>query len=551
MDIVELIATIGLNVDEEQWNRANEVIEKTRKNIEALGEAHKKHKGEGGEEGEGGLAKELQEGLEAFAGIEGVKSIKEMIEHTMEATIAAKHLGERLGITTEAVQALGYAADVSGSSQAALTSGLQRLSFNLQGGGLHAKGFSSALSKLGISSDELRKTVKHGGEGGGLDAALEEIAEKFKHMPNGAEKAALAMQLFGRGAGPQLIPFLNQGKEGIVSLREEAEKLGVTMGEEDVEKLEQHERAMKRLNARWGAVKDAIVVAIIPALTMFVNALGDVVAFLKQHESLMITLFGAIAAAITYTLIPAFEKLKTRWHEGFGGFMGKATAIIAIIQVLWEIFAHGGKAIKVVTTVLLVALGLWMIIMKLTGKAAKGMWTDILGPIGPLIPILGIVIALFTELRDKFERIFDEIADLPVIKQLIQLTRAIEKILGLRVETGGFKTLAEAQKSADADATITARAATKAKFDPDALDPDQFSGSLAYWKAARERRAAQANAEPTDLSSLKDELRQQITIHNDVKIDARGMSKEELTGAMDEHHKNQLRDAHEALRKGD
>ncbi|MFJ4230115.1 hypothetical protein ACIPYV_21325, partial [Paenarthrobacter nicotinovorans] len=54
------------------------------------------------------------------------------------------------------------------------------------------------------------------------------LADKFKSMPDGAEKTALATQLFGR-SGAQMLPFLNKGSEGIGQLTDKAKQMGLVI----------------------------------------------------------------------------------------------------------------------------------------------------------------------------------------------------------------------------------------------------------------------------------------------------------------------------------
>jgi hypothetical protein len=89
---------------------------------------------------------------------------------------------------------------------------LVRLSRNLgeiaTGGGKDA---ASALSALGISATDSSGQLKN------ADQILMEVADRFEQMPDGAMKAKVAMDLFGR-AGAALIPMLNMGSDAIEGL---------------------------------------------------------------------------------------------------------------------------------------------------------------------------------------------------------------------------------------------------------------------------------------------------------------------------------------------
>ena len=69
--------------------------------------------------------------------------------------------------------------------------------------------FSKAMQRLGISAVDATGKVRPTGE------VMLDIAAALAKLPDGADKAGLAMDLFNRKLGPGLIPFLNNGREGI------------------------------------------------------------------------------------------------------------------------------------------------------------------------------------------------------------------------------------------------------------------------------------------------------------------------------------------------
>src|SRR5882762_2373382 len=90
--------------------------------------------------------------LEALAVFEGVKILKEWIEHTAEAADAAVKMGQKLGISAESVQELGYAASLSDVSMGTLAAGLGKLERKLDQVAQKGKGpAADALKRLGIS----------------------------------------------------------------------------------------------------------------------------------------------------------------------------------------------------------------------------------------------------------------------------------------------------------------------------------------------------------------------------------------------------------------
>jgi hypothetical protein len=135
----------------------------------------------------------------------GAKGIIDMADSLDE-------LSQRSGVTVETLSKLGLAARQSGLDTEQVSGALVRLSRNLgeiaTGGGKDA---ASALSALGISATDSSGQLKN------ADQILMEVADRFEQMPDGAMKAKVAMDLFGR-AGAALIPMLNMGSDAIQNL---------------------------------------------------------------------------------------------------------------------------------------------------------------------------------------------------------------------------------------------------------------------------------------------------------------------------------------------
>ena len=73
------------------------------------------------------------------------------------------------------------------------------------------KGVAKALQSLGISMTDATGKMKS------TDDVMLEVADRFKTMPDGAQKSALAIQLFGK-SGADMIPLLNGGRKAVESL---------------------------------------------------------------------------------------------------------------------------------------------------------------------------------------------------------------------------------------------------------------------------------------------------------------------------------------------
>jgi lambda family phage tail tape measure protein len=171
-------------------------------------------------------------------------------------------LSQKTGVSVEALTALDYAAKLSDVTTEGLTKALQKLSVAMFDTQVNGEEGSAALKALGVSATDVHGQIRP------TEAVLLDLAEKFAQMPDGADKAALAVKLFGK-EGLAIIPFLNQGREGITALMEEAQRLGLVMSEDVARASEVFNDNLTRLSAIFEGVQRQIGAAVIPILADF------------------------------------------------------------------------------------------------------------------------------------------------------------------------------------------------------------------------------------------------------------------------------------------
>jgi len=142
------------------------------------------------------------------------------IKSAIDQADAANILSQKLGITTEALSKLEYAAKLSDVSQQALEGGLKKLTVTLTAAQDPASKAAQYLDALGLSARELIALP--------ADQQLGRIGDALNNVENQSQRAALAQKIFGK-AGMDLLPVLAEGSAGIRTLGEEAGRLGVVI----------------------------------------------------------------------------------------------------------------------------------------------------------------------------------------------------------------------------------------------------------------------------------------------------------------------------------
>jgi hypothetical protein len=112
-----------------------------------------------------------------------------------------------------------------------------------------------------------------------FSAILLDVSDKFKAMPNGAQKTALAMDLFGR-SGKDMIKVLNLGSAGIRDLEAQADKLGLTLTSKNIGQIDAYIKAQKEMKLQTDSLKMSVGLATVPVLTDFQSKLNQVTATL-------------------------------------------------------------------------------------------------------------------------------------------------------------------------------------------------------------------------------------------------------------------------------
>lgn len=147
---------------------------------------------------------------------------------------------QKIGVQTEFLSALAYAAKLSDVEFEGLSTGLRFLNKNMAESQAGTKEQVEAFRALGVNVEDAHGKLRPTAQ------VFLEVAERFARMEDGATKTALAIKIFGR-AGADLIPLLNQGKAGLQAMMEEAERLGVVIDTKAGAEAERFNDSLRRL----------------------------------------------------------------------------------------------------------------------------------------------------------------------------------------------------------------------------------------------------------------------------------------------------------------
>lgn len=326
--VAELVATLGFEVNMGQFKKAEGSISKLV-----------------------GLAKGL---VAAFAANAAVNAFKD----TVDAMDALGDRAEQLGITADALSALQYAAQLSGSNSEQLTDALGMMQQRLAAVAAGSEEAVKEFAKFGI------QVKNSNGELETVDKVLLKVADRVAKADNQIKKAAIATAAFGK-QGRALIPFLSKGSAGINELRKEAAKFGGVITAEQAQAASDFNDQLDRLKARFNGLVKSVVAPLLKPIGKLIDYLANAnwkgfVDFLKQlivpvavTASLvgLLTLISsvpqvlfAIAAAsgfISSTVIPAL----TSFAVTAGTVVLPLAAIVLILDEIYTTIQGGDSLI--------------------------------------------------------------------------------------------------------------------------------------------------------------------------------------------------------------
>ena len=242
-----------------------------------------------------------------------------MIKSSIDSADALDEMAQRTGIAVESLSLLVPAAELSAVSTEKFEAGLKKLATGMLEAATGSETSAQKFGALGVAVQNQDGTLRDS------EQVLLDLADRFKAMPDGAEKAALAVDIFGK-AGAEMIPFLNQGRDGIGALKQEAAELGLQLSADTAAQAGNFNDALDKLKLATQSIGNQIIASLLPALN---DMAGGMVESAKQGGTLRVILDGVVLVLKTLALgVATVGKAFVALGEAIGG--GVAAAVEAL-----------------------------------------------------------------------------------------------------------------------------------------------------------------------------------------------------------------------------
>jgi hypothetical protein len=181
---------------------------------------------------------------------------------------ATRNLSLRLGMTYGEFAGIAHAANLADVSMESVGSAAQKAEVNFAKAANGSHVAQAAFGALGLSVEEL----------GALSPAqrFQAIAAALKNVPDSAERARLAVALFGKSGG-ELLPMFEEGAAGIGDAAREAERFGLALTQDQANSIDSMGDSFQKAQQAVAGVVQQVVAYLSPALEGVVTTFTDLI----------------------------------------------------------------------------------------------------------------------------------------------------------------------------------------------------------------------------------------------------------------------------------
>ncbi len=259
-------------------------------------------------------------------------------------------VADKLGLTTEALVGLQFAAQQTGVPINQLNLGIQRMTRRIAEAALGMGESQGALKELGIEASVIAKLP--------VDEQFKLIADQMEKVTSQSDRVRLGFKLFD-SEGVALILTMRGGAAALEGFRRQADALNIVFSREEAARIEAFNDAMKRMILAVVGIAQSIAIKLAPTMERWANI---VVGLTTKNKELI---FGLLRGALT----------TAKWTAAVLVGVTVIPRVIAVVALLVRTLRSLASAQILVTA--LTPLGLLKLSAAFAGAAAFGVIASI------------------------------------------------------------------------------------------------------------------------------------------------------------------------------
>lgn len=334
-----------------------------------------------------------------------------------ETADAIEKNAQKVGLGAEAFQKLSFAARQTDVDADSFTTAMGRLSKQLEDARDGSKEAIANFQKMGLSLHDIETLTP--------DQALEKLADHFAKLPDGVQKSAEAIKIFGRG-GIQLIPLLDEGSKGIREFGDEFDRLTLGLTDDQIKISKTFIEQKHELEDVFASLKNQIGLVFVPAMTEAAKAVTE---FVANNKVAIVAFVQGIVDG--FQSLPGPVKTAIEFFVAFSIAVGPVVIAVGLfVQAIGFAFIGIGSLIGGIGTLITTIGGGLGVAMEF----AAGAIGLLLSPIGLTILAIAAFVAAVVFLAVEIVKHWDEISaawegfETDFIKRTDEIAKAIRAL---------------------------------------------------------------------------------------------------------------------------
>jgi hypothetical protein len=189
-----------------------------------------------------------------------------MANSVVDAADEAGTAAAQMNIGFEAYQELKYALEQLNVETSTYSTAIEYMTRVTRQGAAGNESYRKALADVGLSADKLSKMAP--------EKALERVADYMKSLPGDAERTRVAIALFGKSAGLEMMGALKDGSGAMKEYMEQARRTGTVIDESTGQAADAYENNQRELMASVNGIKTQFISGAIGPLAEAFNVLS-------------------------------------------------------------------------------------------------------------------------------------------------------------------------------------------------------------------------------------------------------------------------------------
>lgn len=201
-------------------------------------------------------------------------------------------VAKQLGVTTKELQTFRFAAQQNGATVEQADKALGRFAIAISKAQSGSKQAITAFNAVGVSLEDLKTKSK--------SDLIGQIADQMKATGGAAANAAAGVAIFGRDF-LKIVPTLDQGSKGLNQLSAAAEKLGIVLSDEQIQRADDTADKLEAVKTVLAAQIAGVVTDNANSIVSLAQALAtltsSIINFLGSNPQAALAILGGLAGS--------------------------------------------------------------------------------------------------------------------------------------------------------------------------------------------------------------------------------------------------------------